>query len=615
MDEGGDLMTANECARQLAQRAEAVCQYLLPAGKRISNEWCVGNVSGDPGRSLKICLSGDKVGVWSDFAGDESGDLLDLWAATRNTDLSAAIKEASLYLGVGEPKFEPKRSFSSFNKPDQKKLSSPVVQSPVFKYLTEERKLLPETIAAFQLGENGRTILFPYLHENKTLQVKYLNLDRDEKGKKVTWTEKDCVPCLFGWQSVPSNARSITLTEGEIDAMSLHQYEVSALSVPFGGGKGGKHKWIEYEFDHLAIFDEIFLCFDEDSVGQEAVVDLVTRLGRHRCRVVKLPHKDANACLQAGVTREEIAQCFALAATLDPRELKQASALVEKVIAEFYPPEGSIIGYYPPWQKAADKILFRPSELSIHGGISGHGKSQLIGQIMLAMIGQGARICVASLELKPQKLLMRLTRQAAGMADPSEGYIHAIHEWYHDRLFIFDLVGTAKADRLLEVFLYARQKYGVNVFVIDSFLKLDIAEDDYRAQKAFVEKLCDFKNEYDCQVHLIVHPRKPADESQPPGKLDCKGTGAITDLADNCFTVWRNKAKEALKRMGSSVAHDHKQREKLEEPDCTWSCDKQRNGDWEGRIGLWFHSSSFQYLNHESQKPVQYVHYSSLQGS
>ncbi|QMT61829.1 hypothetical protein [Legionella sp. PC997] len=62
-----------------------------------------------------------------------------------------------------------------------------------------------------------------------------------------------------------------------------------------------------------------------------------------------------------------------------------------------------------------------------------------------------------------------------------------------------------------------------------------------------MEQLCDFKNQHNCHIHLIAHPRKGADESQPSGKLDNKGTGAISDLADNCYTVWRNKLKEELR--------------------------------------------------------------------
>jgi twinkle protein len=262
-----------------------------------------------------------------------------------------------------------------------------------------------------------------------------------------------------------------------------YQYGLPALSVPFGGGGGNKQRWVEYEFDRLAIFDRIYLCLDEDKEGLIATRELVERLGRHRCHIVKLPHKDANECLQANVPREIMQQCFDLAITLDPEELKSASEFVDQVIDEFYPAPGVHLGYDAPWEKTQGKILFRPDELSVWTGINGHGKSQFLGQIILHAMKQGARVCIASLELKPKRLLMRLTRQAGALAEPTEEYIRAIHTWYEDKLWLFDLVGTAKSKRLLDVFLYARQRYNIDVFVIDSFMKLDIAEDDYKAQK------------------------------------------------------------------------------------------------------------------------------------
>jgi twinkle protein len=108
---------------------------------------------------------------------------------------------------------------------------------------------------------------------------------------------------------------------------------------------------------------------------------------------------------------------------------------------------------------------------------------------------KGAKVCIASLEIKPRRLLFRLTRQASALELPSPEYIEAVHDWYGDKLWLFDLVRTAKSQRLIEVFRYARQRYGVDVFVIDSLMKLDIAEDDYKAQKVFMEQLCDFKNQ------------------------------------------------------------------------------------------------------------------------
>lgn len=603
-------MRAKEISQQLSQRTEDVARYLLPNGKKEGNEWRVGNINGETGRSLGVHLTGEKAGIWCDFANGSGGDLLDLWAIQRNLKISGAIQEACHYLGITMPQFiahKPQR----FIKPALKNVSAINSTSPVLNYLTNERKLTVETINAYKISQHNRNIVFPYLRDHELIFVKYIGLDRIE-GKKQIAVEPNCEPSLFGWNLIPTNARTITICEGEIDAMTLHQYGVPTLSVPFGGGGGNKQKWLEYEFDRLAIFDEIYLCFDNDEEGKKAIHELIERLGRHRCRIVELPFKDANQCLIENVSQQAIRQCFINARSLDPDELKSAHQYVNEVINSFYPTPETNLGYQAPWDKAKDKILFRPGELSVWTGINGHGKSQFLGQIILHAMKQGALVCIASLELKPCRLLTRLTRQAGALESPSVDYIHAIHEWYEDKLWLFDLVGTAKSKRLLEVFLYARQRYGVDTFVIDSFMKLDIAEDDYKAQKAFMEQLCDFKNQYNCHIHIVVHPRKVADESLLPGKLDNKGTGAISDLADNCFTIWRNKNKEQLKQIQLSGASlSEKDLKKLDDSDCIWCCDKQRNGDWEGKLGFGFNSATLQYLNHPNQKPIRVVEYSS----
>lgn len=605
------MLLAKEISSRLAQRAEEFARFLFPNGKKSGNEWCVGSLSGEAGKSLKIHLKGTKAGVWADFEAGIGGDLLDLWAQKEGVTLIEAMKGAKAYLGIKDTMFEPQRK-NAYTRPKKQPAIVTPERSKVFDYLTKERGLTEATLKAFQIGEENNEIIFPYLRDGKVINLKYLKVDRPE-GKKVMRSEKDCEPCLFGWQTIPKTAREVVICEGEIDAMSLYQFGLPALSVPMGAGSGSKNEWIDNDFDRLAVFDVIYVCMDDDEPGQEAQQSIVKRLGNVRCRVMSLPMKDANDCLQNGYTADDIHQCKNDAPSIDPHELRRASEYLQEVLDRFYPPEGKPLGYESAWDKSRDKIRFRPSELSVWTGINGHGKTQFLGQLMLGQMKQGARVCIASLELKPGLLLSRLTRQATGMATPSPEYIETVTKWFHDKLWIFDLTGTAKAQRLLEVFVYARQRYGIDTFVIDSFAKLDMADDDYKGQKILMNSLCDFKNEYDCHVHLVVHPRKGSDETGMPGKLDTKGSGCITDLADNCFTVWRNKPKErALGKLEKGEALTDKEQEKINMPDCLWCCDKQRDGDWEGNLSFWYDAPSFQYLSYESQKPQRIVQYSCL---
>ncbi|MBL9229658.1 AAA family ATPase [Escherichia coli] len=223
--------------------------------------------------------------------------------------------------------------------------------------------------------------------------------------------------------------------------------------------------------------------------------------------------------------------------------------------------------------------------------------------------GQGVRTCIASLELKPGKMLARLTRQTICTSSPKREEIIMTNEWFSDRLWVFKLTGTAKADRLLEIFAYARRRYGIELFVIDNLAKCGLDEEDYTGQKDFIDTLCDFKNEHNCHVLLVTHARKTND-SAPTGKMDVKGTGALTDMPDNVMAVWRNIPRELAQRKADRMGYeslDKDEQAAINLPASMIRLLKQREGEgWIGDIGANFDSRSHQFLEGE-KKPFNYL--------
>ena len=95
------MASAREIARLLARRAPEIAAELLPNGRRDGAEWRVGSIRGEKGSSCAVHLSGDKAGVWKDFASGEAGDLLGLVAAVRfGGDVGAAMAWARHRLGI-----------------------------------------------------------------------------------------------------------------------------------------------------------------------------------------------------------------------------------------------------------------------------------------------------------------------------------------------------------------------------------------------------------------------------------------------------------------------------------------------------------------------------------
>ena len=609
-------MNIRELSNQLWERAEDVARYLLPAGKKIHGEWCVGDLQGDKGQSLKINVNGKRV--WCEFNGGLGGDLLDLWVAVRSVSMHIAIQEAKEFLGIRNEDSYFEKPKKQFKKPEKKGI---LPSRKCYAYLAT-RGISEATARLFKVVDakvfNHETkaevdaIAFPYLRDNETLQIKRLGLERNG-NKKIIMAEADCEPCLFGWQAISNSERNmVVLCEGEIDAMTIHQYGLPALSVPFGGGAGAKQQWIDYEYENLERFEEIFICMDSDEAGQLAAKEIATRLGYHRCSFVHLPRacKDANECLMKGVSRDEFIQCIISAEKLDPTELKRAGDFKQGVIDAFFAPEQYM--FTSSIEGLAEKLKFRSHEVTAVNGVNGHGKSQLVGNFSLDAIKSGLRVCIASLELRPAILLKRLVRQGICTPSPEREDVEKIMDKLNDSLWVFNVTGKAKTERLLTVFKYAHKRYGVKVFIIDSLMMCGMAEDDYNGQKAFIEQLCDFKNQNDVHVFLVTHPRKGESEEKPVGKMDVKGTGAITDLLDNLVTVWRNKKKEELNERINrfpNIELNEKDEKLLASPNTLLSVDKQREGEgWCGKVPVEFNAYTNQFLSSDKHTPFNYLY-------
>lgn len=575
-------MNAKELSMALAARAESVAAYLLPAGKRVGSEWKAGSADGEPGKSLSVRVKGDKAGLWRDFAGNDGGDLIDLWCAVRRCGISDAMREAKQWAGIRDsvplvsaPKL--------YRRPEPTKAKR--AQGDALAWLVG-RGLTEQTVAEFRVAADGDVLLLPYLRDGEVVNVKR----RSITDKKRMWQEKDAEPCLFGWHLIEPGCRAVAICEGEIDAMTLHQSGIPALSVNQGAGN---HQWIDADWDRLQRFSDVWLCFDADEPGQKGAREVASRLGTERCRIVTFPgHKDANDALQAGFTPELFRAAIDDGAYVQPDELVSVDRYIDEVIAEFYPPEGAT--YAPALRIGVDHewFRFRDSEITVWTGHNGHGKTTLLGLVQLGLIEQGERFCVFSGETPARKLLSRLARQACGMADPSIPYLRHTMAWLGRNMWLFDVVGQATAERMLDVFAYAVRRHGVSHVVIDSLMMIeDVPEDgkgSLEAQRVFMNKLAAFAKRFRVHVHLVAHPRKSENERQAPGKQDVSGSGKITSLADNHFSVWSQPLDE-----GDTG------------PDSKIELNKQRNGDVQHReLWLWFDSASKQHCP-TSQKRVR----------
>lgn len=271
----------------------------------------------------------------------------------------------------------------------------------------------------------------------------------------------------------------------------------------------------------------------------------------------------------------------------------------EAQVIDFFYGEKSLNGITLPWAKTHETFRFRRGEVTLWPGYNGHGKSQILGQVINHILEQGEKACIASFEMHPYASLSRMTRQAVGAAKPTEQFIKDYMHWLNGKLWLYDQQGTVKGERVIAVIYYAAEQLGITHFVIDSLMKCGVRSDDFNAQKDFLDKLCAAARDLNVHVHLIAHSRKGEDEYSPPNKMDVAGSADITNQVDNVMTVWRNKGKEKAIRTNKAKPED------IHKPDCLVICDKQRHGEWEGEIALWFDAPSMRYKATEHEKVWQ----------
>ena len=262
-----------------------------------------------------------------------------------------------------------------------------------------------------------------------------------------------------------------------------------------------------------------------------------------------------------------------------------------------------IAGAKLPWAKTHDLIRLRGGEVSMWMGINGHGKSQLLGQVSLALAAQEERVCLASFEMKPLVSLKRMLRQVARNATPSEAMAHRLIDWLDGRYWFYDQQGTVTPQQVFKVISYAAERLKCKHVIIDSLMKCVRGEEDRDGQKDFVDTITALARDLNIHIHLVHHARKTESENNRPGKFDARGSAAITDQVDNLFTVWRNKRKEQAveKLLRHNLPVDD---ETAGHADCVLECVKQRNGEWEGSVSLWFHPASLQYTPDRRNQPL-----------
>lgn len=394
-----------------------------------------------------------------------------------------------------------------------------------------------------------RVQLAPYTDDQGRIVAQKWRTADKEFG--VVGKLKNALP-LFGQHLWRDGGKKVVITEGEIDAMSVSQLQGNkwpVVSVP-NGAQGAK-KSLASALEWLERFDEVILMFDQDDPGREAVEECAPLFTPGKCKVARLPLKDANEMLQAGRGSEVIDAIWG-AKPYRPEGILSIDELAEAASQDV--PRG--IPWFLP---TLDELTFgrRPGEIYALGAGTGVGKTDWFTQsIAYDLLDLGLKVGVVYLEQPPVETVRRIAGKAVGkvLHVPGKATTDERREAIEklrvtQRIHFYNNFGVNDWETVKAKLRYFRVGLGCDVIYLDHLTALVAGEEDERkALDRIMAELAQLAEETGVMVPFISHLTRP--EGKPHeegGRVQIKhfrGSNAIGMWSHFMFGLERDQQAE-----------------------------------------------------------------------
>lgn len=496
----------------LTKNLESVLGYLYPRGfaDPKGRKFYIGNVDGEEGESLSVELSGERAGLWHDFATGEGGDIFDLWQAARGLpSFRETIKDAGEYTGaaVNTPRRAPKRK-------SPKGGEAWGVPTQTYTYT----------------DPNGRLIA----------QIERYDWEADGERKKTfrPWdvaTRKYTHPESRPLYNLPNIIRApeIVVVEGEKAADALIGQNIDATTA-MGGGNAPLEKtdWSPLRGRKVVIWP------DNDAPGRDYAKRLKAHLeavGALAVSVLSIPATRPEKWDAADAEQEDLG---ALIQTM------RADTAAPKRSSLFFP-ASDFDGVTPPPREWHVDELIPANQVTMLGGDGGVGKSLLALQLSIASalgaqwIGRHPRhtkTIYISAEDDRDELHRRtadiMAQEGQSLADLSDLVLRSLAG--EDALLAVadSRQGTLQTTPLFRELDEAMGDYSAGLLVLDTLADFHSGQENDRATaRQFIGLLRGLALRHQCTVLLLAHP-------------SLTGISSGTGLSGS--TAWNNSVRSRL---------------------------------------------------------------------
>ena len=364
---------------------------------------------------------------------------------------------------------------------------------------------------------------------------------------------------LFG-QAQASGGRTLVITEGELDAMSVAQAYLSkysrfypVVSIPSASATTvllEQREWI-------SSFETVVLLFDQDEAGRKATEAAAKIVGPGRCKVGTLPEKDPNETLQKHGP-QRLMQSIWDAKTWSPAGILTGDSIWEKFVER---QEVESVPYPACLAGLTTKLGgMRHGEITLFTSGTGSGKSTVIKEIVLDLLAKtDAKVGLISLEesigdTAEKFISMALQRPVMDPPPLDEATLKAGFDtvFGDERLVLLDHQGSVSDASLIDKIEYMALM-GCKYLVLDH-ITIAVSEGTEgltgnEAIDKIMSDLLKIVKRHDIWLGLISHLRKAmGGRSFEEGNLasidDIKGSGSIKQISFDIVAFARNLVAE-----------------------------------------------------------------------
>ena len=365
---------------------------------------------------------------------------------------------------------------------------------------------------------------------------------------------------LFG-QAQASGGKTLVITEGEIDALSVaeaymihYKRYFPVVSLPSATGI----KTILDQRDWVRSFETVILMFDNDEAGQAAIEKAAKIIGAGRVKIATLKSKDANEELI------EFGSKAVMEAIWNARPWSPAGIVVGEEIWDKFKERREVESIpYPTCLDGLNNKLkgIRHGEITLFTSGTGSGKSTVIKEIILDLLSKTEdKIGLISLEESvgdtAEKFIHMVLKRSSldTVVDESElrnGYMEVFGD---ERLVLLDHQGSVGDSSLIDKIEYMALM-GCKYLVLDH-ITIAVSEGSEglsgnEAVDKVMSDLLKIVKKHNVWLGLISHLRKTAGggKSFEEGRLasidDIKGSGSIKQISFDIIAFARNLVAES----------------------------------------------------------------------